>query len=590
MMRTNVRKVVCQIAVLGFVLFAPRAVFPASKRFDQLVPQDVSNYATVLHYREALNKLKKTPYSGLLEEPEVQELFRQVTAQMSEGLEEFRQATGVQPGELEDMFTGQVAVAVRQRLQLGMLMGQGAMARPPGTWLLFLADVSPKEVRAREVIDRLLQKASEDKQVTISSEQIGEHAIRHLTYQPDSEGPQAGGKRPVHMYLSLEDGILAVAAGQRTPLQQHLGLRDGADMGSLSENELYRDLQKRVDQKADYVSFQNYGSVWDGLRQMPQPMMLPFKPAALLEELGVFSVKGQITTGTIGDKGLSGDAFMRVTTPHKGIIKALVPTGRVDASPPSFIGADAALYGGVHFDTQVFWSELQRVLQQFLPVAYQQLRSQIDNPQAPIHLERELINALGNRWYIYLPEEVLPAGGAQAVNAMIATDLRQPEVLSATLEKIAGMPQAQQAIRTEQFQNTTMYMLQPMPLSALEAGASLQISLAVADGKLIVCANPGMARSVMEGARRETSPLLERGDFRRTLSHLSNHPHAFFYLNQKDVGRWVWTGLGKVLQGGQIQLPRYETISQYLSVSSSTAKWTEDGLRMKTWMPYPAVD
>lgn len=598
-MRTILRKTAGRMFLCVLFLLATDAALGAKRRFDQLVPHDVSSYGTVLHYREALNKLKKTPYSALLEEPEVQEFFQQLTGEMSEGLEQFREATGVQPGEIEDLFSGQVAVALRERFRLGAMMGGGAMARPPGMWALFLADLGPNQDRAEDVLDRLIRKAQEDPQVSVSSEEVGAHAVRHLTYQPNGAGVRPGDEnlepelkdrlghlstdgQPVHLYVSLEDGILAVAAGERTPLEQHLTLRDGGELQPLSESELYRDLQGRVEGTPDCVSFQNYGPIWEGIRHSSMPLPLPFEPADILTELGIFGVKGQVTTVQIGQEGLSSDAFMLAPPPHKGIIKALVPRERVKVTPPSFVGSDAALYLGGHFDTQVFWQEIQRILQQFAPLQYQQLRAQIDSPNQPLHVERELINTLGNRWFIYVPKEPLSGTEPQKLNLMLATDLRKPDVLRNTLGRLSQM----QMMVTEQFQGATVYQSPASQMGEI----SVQVSLAVVGEKLIIASNPQMAKELVSGSRREASPLLEREDFQQTLPHLPGQPHAFFYLDQKDVARWAWTGLGSLLQGGQMQLPSYETISRYLSVSSSSGRWTEDGLRMRTWIPYPTPE
>ena len=566
-----------------------------NRRFDGLVPPSSSHYFSIQNYEGLIRKLESSPYDELLEEPDVRRFLRQLTDEMAEGLSTFREATGASPAEIESVFRGPIALAANHRLgATGRHQEQG------GPWVLLLADVGP-EARVRELVDRLLWKTAGREDYRVTQERYRKHTVHHIAPRTDNgaggknrSGPHAehGG---INAYICLENDFLALASGRdRGALETHLDLRDGIEGPSLRQNPLYRELYNDVGRGADYLVFQDYEPLWASIRQTARwSMLIPFRPAQVMKELGIFDLRGQMTGTRVTSDGVVSRGFVAAPGPRKGILKALATGEKVEVTPPPFVGRDAGVYFGGHFSLPVMWEEILRVIKTLNPTAHQQLRAQIDSDSAPIHIERDLIDAVGNRWYLYLPRDVIENGQPRSVNATLAITVTEPATLRETLDRLARLPRSRRNLKREEYENAVIYKMPPVPIfpglyGGESASAPIQISLVVLEEHLVICMSPTMARRIVSGHDRPSSPLRALPDFQRAQSHALQSPHALFYLDQRAVGRWGWGVMKTLFNDGELDWPQYQTVEEYLDVSVGTMKWTEEGLRTKFWLGYPS--
>jgi len=291
----------------------------------------------------------------------------------------------------------------------------------------------------------------------------------------------------------------------------------------------------------------------------------------------------------VEEKGISGRFFVLIPAPRTGILKAVAPTGRSNVKPPAFVGEDAAVYAGVYFDVPTLWEEIKSAIKQFSPQLYDQMMQGINDPNAPVQIERDLIQTVGSHWFLYVPKEVVSANPPREINLIVAAELKDSQRLEKTLQTLLATAPPDAGFSTVDFMGRTIYQSPPLPIPLGQDMAPLALCWVFADGRFILATSQAMAKLAVRDGQRAESPLLEKDEFRSTLQQMISHPDAMFYADQRYIGEWIWKLLSKALEGQQIRLPSYETLRKYLSVTTSTAKWTEDGLEMKSWNPHPAL-
>ena len=607
----------CLVLVMAMCAAASAQTRP----FEQLVPEDVNGFAVVRDCTAVAAKFKASPYAALLEEPEVKAFADQVLAAASEGLSElreFEETAGISLAAIASLPQGQFAWVTRQKMGASPM---GPMA-PPDMAVLILADVGAKSAEAAELLDRLMQVAAGHDDVEASEEEFNGHKILHVSFVPQpqdtgmteeelselnpelrkvmeemaAEGSVAG--PAFHAYANLEGSIAAISFGMnRTLLEQHLALRDGSGGRPLADLDIFKRSMARVDPDGDYHAFQSFQPMIDAFEQMAAMGGGP-DVAGILDALGISALKCQSASATLEQEGISSISFVLVPAPRKGILKALVPSGKVNVKPPRFVGGDAAIYVGGYLDAPTLWAEIKAALQSFSPDSYTMVNMMVNNPQAPVQIESEIINNLGGHWFLYVPAEAYDPAGP-TVNAIIAVELKDSAAVENALAKAFAMAaQGGPAVEKTTLMGSSVFRLPPIPVGMY--GPELPpMSLIFTDGKLVLATSDGMARQAVENTTTlKESPLLAKSEFKASLGHLVAPPEDIFYVDLRAAGKWIYTlvQLARMQMSAfdpsspvaGLQLPGYETIAKYLGVVMGTAKSDEEGFLSKSWIAYPS--
>ena len=597
--RTELLTVLFAAAVLMLQAPAKAEVKP----FEQVVPEDILNFVSIPDYRASAERLKKTPYNAMLSDPELRQLVDEIADSAAEGLSQFKEATGVALSDVEKLLSGEIAMAMMPPDAFGE---QGKM--------LILADVSADPAEAERILAQALQRAVEGGTIQLAEEQIRGHNIRvvsldvvaglegkdledldpELREMLEEMGDEpAGGAGAQTVLISLEDGILAVqAGGDRALLERHLLLRDGGDVPALSGNQRYRDLKARLGTQGDYFNFQNLDAMWETMRGAGQDagMFMPFDPMQLIEAMGIFGIQATVSQASIEEDGIEAQSFTLIPAPRNGILKAFVPQGAASVKPPAFVGEDAAVYLGAYCDVPVLWEEIKIAIGAVAPSMRDMLQMRMENPQAPFHPERDLINTLGSHWFVYVPQEVVNPNPPGELNILIAAELKDAATLETTLGTLWTMVPPDAGATTAPFMGKTIYETGPLPMGPFGAGVSLNFAFVVVDGRLIIATSPAMAKLAVREGKREDSPLLGKPEFRGLLPHMISKPEWFAYFDARHIGKWAWQLAEMVAMRKGIALPAFDVLEKYLYVGVSTTKWNQDGVDSRFWMPYPPAE
>jgi len=596
------RLVVAGVAVALVMLQG--LLYAEAKPFDRLVPDDVASFASVRNYRASVERLKATPYHGLLSEPEVKAFVNQLRGVVSQRLHVPTGLEGIRLADLEKLLAGEIAVASARQAP-AQALGPFGIPIQGQVATLVLADVGGNTAEAERLLEHIAQAAAEKLGMKLTEEQYRGRKIRQLApAAPEEMEDEVLEELPPELvegmarlaqleqqrfYMCVADGIVAFAAGaDRSLLERHLTLRDGGDVTPLADSETYRTLLGRIDPESDYIQYQNLEAAWAQLETAAaRPgMFLPVDPAKAVQALGLTSLKAQVSAVRLEDQGISGRSFLWAPAPRAGILKAAVPAGKANVRPPAFVGEDAIIYAGAYMDLPTLWTEIKGAIQVAAPAFYAQMMEQINSPQAPFHVERDLIQTFGSHWFLYVPQKVYDPD-VPAINVVLAAELRDSEKLEGTLRGLLAMflPPGQEPTRV---MGKTIYKLPPLPVFPGPSGTGgLTVCLAFVDGKLLISTNPGMAERAVRDSARAQSPLLDEPRLRATLPHMIPQPESFVYADHRAIAQWIWNALD-LLPVGPVAVPRLETVQKYLSISMTTTKWNDEGLETRTWIPFPA--
>ncbi|MDP6439155.1 MAG: hypothetical protein QGH74_05955, partial [Candidatus Brocadiia bacterium] len=219
-----------------------------AESFDAMVPSDVVSFASLPNYTEFTTGLRATPYHELLQAPEIAALLDRGLGGGKGLLAELRNAAGVSRDDLDALLHGEVAVALFRIRK----PGDEIVFDKPRLVPLLLVDVGPNAAEARQALSRLIEAAGRKERIPLAEEDFEGHAIHHFTRTRGAGKLGAevhlGAAGMEHVYLSLEDGILAVLRGRtRGPLEKHLAARYSPGAAApLRDLDLYRQVLKRV--------------------------------------------------------------------------------------------------------------------------------------------------------------------------------------------------------------------------------------------------------------------------------------------------------------------------------------------------------
>lgn len=619
------------VAVLAAGLLMLQGLLYAQTRpFEQLVPEDVTSFASVRNYRALVEKLKNTPYYALTREPEVKALVEQITGKFRQQLELSGRSWDIKLADVEGLLSGEIAMASVSKVEAQEPGMMAPMAFPRmQTAMLVLVDVGQNAPAAEQFIGRLLRIAEEEgvlKQT--EEEEFRGHKIRRLTFDPlaffwggeklelahDLTGDEgleelppelqerlrelkaAGVGEAQNVYINLEGNVLAVeTGGDRSLLERHLVLRDGGEMRALSQSVTYRRLTEMMDPDSDYITFQNLEPVWEQWKQMigQASPFLPVNPVQVMEATGLLGLKAKVDSVRIEEDGILSESFVLAPAPRRGLLKAVVPAGRANVKPPAFVGQDVSLYCGAYFDVPTLWEEVKAAIKELSPQGYELMMQQINSPLVPFHVERDLIQTVGSHWFVYVPREFISPNPPREINALLAVELKDSRKLETRFQTLWAMAPLQAPDSTVEFMGKTIYQSPPVPLDRVPGFevemAPLRFSFVFADGKLIIATSTAMAKRAVRDSLRSESPLLQKAEFRATLLHMISRPESIYYMDLRAIGEAALKGVEKLmdLSEAKVSLPSYETLGKYLYVSATTTKWSEDGLHVKQWWAFP---
>lgn len=560
----------------GGVLLALMAVAlaagAAGAGLDQLVPEDVVSFAGVRSYTKLLAKLRASPLQDLMQAPEIAALIDTGLSDRAGLLGKLKDEAGLTREEVAALPGDEVAVALF-RIKRGI---EEMLLHEPELVPLLLVDVRANAQAARSAVDRLRAAAARLPGCVYTEEKIGGHAICHFVRKPP-------GQQAEHLYLSLEDGVLALLRSKRRqPMELCLAIRDGGD-GTLSRSPLYQQVIRHVGDGSDYVTFQQFSHRWADMKERSRRTKGTggVDKALGFEALGLFNIQAQGSGTTIGDDGLRVELFALVPRPRTGLPACLEPGEGFRPWPPPFVGGDVALYAGFYVDGPGVWEATLNGMQHMVPLAAMLAKQLLANPQADMNFEADILSGLGHHWFVYVPHTD-EAGEREVV---WGADIKEPETFQASLDRFMPLVALLLPMELTEFEGRKIYH---------SAGGKLQLFMGEKDvAPMAICAvgdhlvfarRAETIKQIIRDADRGEGPLATSPAFRRSLPSLARRPAAVLYADHRRLSGELWPALvGKLGQGGS---SGFNAPKGLLSVQTAAAEWDEAGLILRSWIPF----
>jgi len=319
----------------------------------------------------------------------------------------------------------------------------------------------------------------------------------------------------------------------------------------------------------------------------PQPGQMPQPNAReMLSALGLFQLKAAVMGVRILEDGVRSEGLLMAPAPRQGILKAFGATS-ADLTPPAFVGENAAMYSAGSLDAPAIWTELLNAVQRLNPMLHQMLLMQLNNPQVGINFRTDVIDALGNRWFTYEPGDAGAANRPRLLNRVVVIDLKNASAMEGAFLKFMAM-QGRGQPEKEQYEGHTIYTLPQAQATPAPGTPQIERVVAFMDDRMIVATNLALTKDLIRDAGRRRSPLLGNRDYAEALKRVLADPDIITYTDERKAAQFQWNQAAQAAAMTMgLQLPSWESISKYSSVSVQTWKWTADGLRMKTWKPFP---
>ena len=616
--RTRALRWIGALSAAAVLALAAGPALAAVEPFEKLVPEGATVYISVKSVPQLLGKIRSSPQYKLWSEPAMQPIKEELTGAFEEMRATVAKAIGTEPEQLERVLAGQVSLAILPR-------------GDRDAHFLLLADVSGDPKAAEAMLQSLL-KYTRDEQggYAIKEETFRGHTIYCIEPLPQPEPEQAPatapavpgpwedeaapapagppdeewneewpveGFRPYRRtenpgFITLSGGILAVASSpDRSLIEKHLVLREGGDVASLSGGELYRRLSAHMGAQRDLTLFVDMTKLSEEEEGGP---LGPDLGAALR------AMPGLGCGVTLAEDGVAVDGLLLAPAPRSGFLRPFASQAGT-VMPPAFVGKEAGILVGAHFDAFAMWEEITAAIQRESPDEYIQFQQGVRGLK--FDLENDVLKALGTRWFVYLPG---PSGGEQdGMDGALCADLRDSPAFSRALPlMLADLPEFMK-VNTVDFMGVKIYTL-TMSFGPEEAGEP-SVCLAVLPDKAVYASGLDLMKTIIKDDQREASPLLADAEFQRLLGRTMDNPDALLLLDGRVIAQWVLQQVEHQRRMAEefradaevpaeaptpepSKMPPVELLKRYGTSHLLTAKWTDEGLVIKGWTPHPKLE
>lgn len=572
---------VAVVLAAGIVLgLAAGGVVAAPKEFDRTIPEKAVLYAGFKDFPQFLARFQQTPYQKLLEEEQVQDFFDQIVMLIENEAPKLAQLD-LKADELKELLAGEVAIVV----------GELDVEQVAPVQALLVADITGKRELAQQMVNKWLATFAEELDeagVMTQEEQFEGRTIVRMA--PEDFGEQA-------VYYMIEDELLALNVGGRTLLEKFIVMQARGGLPAMADNENYGAAVARMGDDNDFVLFANFQALMDAL--VPEDQTPAGEPGAavdagpnvdaILKALGIRDVKALGLGVKLAEDGIRGRGILLTPAPRKGILKAFVPED-MDVTPPPFVDDDAAAYYAFHFSVPVLYEEIMNMLMTTAPPVHMMIQMQLQamNTEAGVNVGNDIIKALGTRWHIYMPAEVVTANEPKMLNVVISLELADRDAIAGAFDKLLAF--GEEGVAPIEFMGQSIYQLPADDFVEPDAPYGMELCFVFLENSVLVATNLDLAKTVIKNRVRDRSTLLETPRLQALLAHVMEDPDALTFEDTSLTGRLQVENPDPEFEELGLRLPDFDALRKYLGLSVSVMKWTDEGLLLETWAQYPRLE
>ncbi|MEF8788311.1 MAG: hypothetical protein V5A84_04510 [Planctomycetota bacterium] len=472
-------------------------------------------------------------------------------------LKDFFSEADISLERLDGLPTGPVA--------LGLALADEGNPRLRG---LLLVDVAESREAARSVLKDARRAADTLDWLEVESRELRGRTVDCFTVS----GGRPEGPTPRRFYALLHSGTLAVAGGSEGRLMEtYITLRRSGDADSVADSELYRRAMKYLEERGDVMFF----SASDRSVGIGAPR------ARWLRRMGLQDVRSSARAIRFNEEGVHTRSVHLIPAPRRGLMKAL-STGEAHPEPPAFVGEDPVFYGSLRFDAATLWSEALAALEELSAESARKVRKRVESGRLPFDLQKDVLDALGSNWQLYVPNPAVGSGMPRMVHAGLAVELKDVDGPRRALELWLQPGGGNRTYTKMTHAGATIYSVsQKVPLAMLpvslpspeEDGQSgsgqpmtaIRPSLVLLEDRAVLTSSRELARKIAERSSRQSSPLMDRRQVREMLSRLMPERDGLVVADARRVGRATWGYARKLARrhsSGEVRLPPFSEMQR----------------------------
>lgn len=518
---------------------------------EKLLPKDTLLFFSVADVSDFKEKWDKTSIGQLFHDPLLKPFLDEVAEKKDEASKDLEKEIGVTIDDLLEVFQGELTFAL--------------LEKPERT----LSAVLMLEYgESKETVETLLKKMDEalgKEEADHLTEEIGDVKVHVYKLKVEEENPVK-----TLVYFTDEDTI--VFSNELDAIKEVLARWDGKNDDTLADNDYYKYVmtQSKTDAEAQVKVFLTpAGLIASGINiaqtSFPQVAMA----SGFLPLLGLDGLKGYGGTMTMDDGEFESLAtfFIYVERPQ-GLI-GLFQFPAIAQAPAKWIPATVASYASMNWDVVTAFKSVETLADSFQGKgATTRLLDQLADSGPNIHPKKDFLDLLDGKIQFVQGEAKEPEEGAAPVPAMFATlglrDAAKMKKTLATAAKAIGP-----LFETRDFNGETIYEAQ-IP------GGDTTVSLAVAEGQLVITNDTPMLEGMMRGRSGQGAPLADSPDYKR-IAKVFPAKTSIQSFQRSDAQLKVYYEMLKNADADSIggidasKLPPFEKISKYLIPSGGYA-------------------
>lgn len=543
---------------------------------EKLLPPKTLGYFTIPSVEELRNSWSESSGGAMFSDPAFEEFAKQFEEPIHQFSEQFEEKVGMSLGQVLNIPTGEVSLAV--------VAGEGTS--PLG--VIGFLDFGDH----REEIDKLLElarQAAEDEGATVSTTDIdGTEVVKIF---PDEVSTEDGDPDNYLCYF-IKDSLIVVSNHQ-TYLEATLVRWDGQHARTFGDNIEYKYIMSRCAPKDAttlmkwYINPISLVQTVMSLAAAEEPginMAMGFMPIVGLDRL---KGMGGTVSGPTEEFESTSRTFMFVDLPARGLL-AMFQLKTTELEPPKWVSADTSTYSTFVWDIEAAYTAVEQMVDSFQGAgAFDRLVDQAAAEGPQIHLKNDVLDKLSGRMHMIqdasLDDEAAGLEQMQSIGKFLVaiglTDQSAIEsVLKKALEAGGGFPG-----ETRDFQGTTIYEMDP--------GTGQTFAFAIVLDNIFVTNDVTKLEAIIRDDPDQKS-LAETDEFQRLADKMPQQKSLLGFQRQDAQMEAAYemfrSGTFSQLMGtagdNPLQnidfgtLPPFEEVKKYLSVAGSYAEPDEQGV------------
>jgi hypothetical protein len=620
--------------------FTAAAAIPS---VEKILPDDTLLMVTTPDFAKARQAYRSSPQTQLWDDPAMKPFKDKFISKLTDDLiQPLEKDLGVKFEDYTNLPQGQITFAITQN---GWPTTEGATV---GTLFLLdtkdknaqltknLSDLRKKWVEAGKTVRTEKLRNIEFSVLPISEKDLPKTLRKFSGAGKDEFGDTATNAPKNEIYIGQYESLLIVGTSAK-PIEKVLVHLTGGEMPSLGDLAAYEANRLALFRDAPLYGWVNAKSLLDLLARKqekedadtPDPFAM-FSAPKILNAIGIGGLKTVAFSLQVGNDGSTVQFFASMPGSSRPGLFAVFPEAK-DASPPSFVPADAVKFERYRVDGKKAWTTLQKVLSDISPQAKTGINFMIDTANSAakekdpdFDMNKNFFGNLGDDIISY---EKAPRGTTLAelksAPSLVLLGSPNPDQIVAAFKYLLLLVNPQGAEPKErEFLGRKIYSAAlPSPggmggpnMSA-PAGAPRTLNYAASSGYVAISTDASMVEEYLRSSDSQQKTLRETPGLTEAIAKAGGPSTGVLgYENQAETTRAVFEalknspatssgntgaallGLGSLPNAGSFKdwmdfslLPPFDKVSKYFGIEVYTTSLNQDGLMFKMYAPVPAA-